>query len=385
MHCPYFETERCGSCPTIRTPYAEQLAAKQRRAVELLPRTTWLPPVASSEAGFRNKAKMVVAGTTERPTLGILDAEGHGTDLRGCLLHTAGIAASLPTLAAFVTRADLTPYDVPARRGELKHLLLTESPEGALMLRLVLRSQEPVARIRKHLPWLREALPTLRVVSVNLQPEHKAVLEGSQEIMLTEASGLPMRLDVDLALRPQGFFQTNTEIARALYRQAAAWVDELEPTTVWDLYCGSGGFALHMAGPGRHVTGVETSTEAVAAATAQAPPGVTFVTQDATGWVAERSEAPDLVVLNPPRRGIGATLSAWLERSRTPYVLYSSCQVESLARDLATMPSLGPVRGRVFDMFPHTTHVEVMLLLRRRGAAGHRARPPVAPGATHAE
>ncbi|MGM3213911.1 23S rRNA (uracil(747)-C(5))-methyltransferase RlmC, partial [Klebsiella pneumoniae] len=86
-------------------------------------------------------------------------------------------------LAELVTRARLTPYDVPARRGELKHLIVTESPDGELMVRLVLRSREAVPRVRKHLPWLAEALP-LAVLSVNLQPEHKAVLEGEVEEVL---------------------------------------------------------------------------------------------------------------------------------------------------------------------------------------------------------
>ena len=100
------------------------------------------------------------------------------------------------------------------------------------MVRFVLRSQEPVARIRKHLPWLLDALPQLRVASVNLLPDHKAVLEGDREILLTATETLRMRVNgIDLHLRPQSFFQTNTEVAAALYRQAAAWVDELAPTT----------------------------------------------------------------------------------------------------------------------------------------------------------
>ena len=75
---------------------------------------------------------------------------------------------------------------------------------------------------------------------------------------------------------------------------------------------------------------------------------------------------PDLVVVNPPRRGIGADLAGWLESSSVEHVLYSSCNLDSLAADLAAMPSLLPVRARLFDMFPQTTHREVLTLLRRR-------------------
>ncbi len=173
----------------------------------------------SAEHGFRNKAKMAVAGTADDPTLGILDRAGHGTDLRGCPLHTPGIVAALPVLAAFVTRAGLTPYDVPTRRGELKYLLVTEG--DGLMVRFVLRSTEALARIRKHLPGLLDALGTGTVVSVNLQPEHKAVLEGAREIPLAgEALAVPLG-DVVLHLRPQSFFQTNTDVARSAVRRRA--------------------------------------------------------------------------------------------------------------------------------------------------------------------
>jgi 23S rRNA (uracil747-C5)-methyltransferase len=372
MQCSYFDAGVCRSCTLMGQPYEEQLAGKDRHCRHLLAdhsQLRWLPPVPSPESGYRNKAKMVVGGTVDAPTLGILDPRGGGVDLRECGLTSPGLQAAMPALAAFVTRAALTPYDVPTRRGELKNLLVTESPDGELMLRFVLRSQEPVARIRKHLPSLQAALPSLTVVSANILPAHKAVLEGDHEIPLTAATTLTMRVNgLDLHLRPQSFFQTNTEIAAALYRQAQHWVDELAPASVWDLYCGVGGFALHCAGPGREVTGIEVSTEAIASARLSADDaglGVAFRAGDATAFAASADGAPDLVIVNPPRRGIGAELSAWLESSDVRHVVYSSCNAVSLARDLAAMPSLRPVTGRVLDMFPQTTHYEVMVLLER--------------------
>jgi len=370
-------------------PYAAQLAAKQRQVEQLLGGPTalaWLPPVASAPFGFRNKAKMVVAGSAEAPTLGILGPDG-GIDLRDCPLHLPAIRRALPVLAGFVAEAALTPYDLATRRGELKHLLVTESPDGELMVRFVLRSQEPVSRIRKHLPALHDVLPGLAVVSVNLQPEHKAILEGEREIVLTQRATLPMRLPgdrldatLDLHLRPQSFFQTNTAMAIELYRSAREWVDEElaeDHAAVWDLYCGVGGFALHLAAPERTVTGIEVSAEAVASARQSAaeaghpdtgPAAVRFTAGDATAYALSSAPAdrPDLVVVNPPRRGIGAELSGWLEDSGVPHVLYSSCNAITLARDLAGMPSLEPVRAQLLDMFPNTAHYEVLTLLRRR-------------------
>ncbi|WP_372595096.1 23S rRNA (uracil(747)-C(5))-methyltransferase RlmC [Actinotalea sp.] len=373
MQCDHYDANRCRSCTLLDRPYSVQVAEKQRRAQDLLggpDAIAWLPPLLGPEQGFRNKAKMVVTGTVERPVLGILGPHGAGVDLRDCGLHTAGLRAALPTLAEFVTRAGLVPYDVARRAGELKYLLATESPDGELMVRLVLRSTEALARIRKHLPWLLAALPAARVVSLNLQPEHKAVLEGEQEIVLTEAEVLPMRLnDLVLHLRPQGFFQTNTVVASALYRQVRDWVDELAPASVWDLYCGVGGFALHCAAPGRAVLGIETSAQAVAGARLSASGAgleeVEFAVGDAESFALAAAHGPDVVIVNPPRRGIGAGLAGWLEASTTRAVVYSSCNVTSLSADLAAMPSWRVRRAQVLDMFPQTTHDEVLTLLTR--------------------
>jgi len=380
MHCSYFAAAQCRSCTLMGQPYAEQLAGKQRHAAHALGVRSgleWLDPVQSPEQGFRNKAKLVVGGDAQAPTLGILDTDGRGVDLRECGLYTPGLQACFPVLAAFVAQAGIEPYVVPRRTGELKYLLVTESPDGELMLRLVLRSQEAVARIRKHLPALLSVLPRLAVVSVNLHPEHKATVEGDREIVLTERQTLRMRLNgIDLHLRPQSFFQTNTAVAAALYRQAAAWVAERSPSSVWDLYCGVGGFALHCADPAREVVGIETSVEAIASAQASAREAgldrVAFQAGDATAFAlgSPADQPPELVIVNPPRRGLGEDLSRWLERSSVRHVVYSSCHAGSLARDLESMPSLRPRRAQVLDMFPQTAHYEVLTLLEREPGAG---------------
>jgi 23S rRNA (uracil747-C5)-methyltransferase len=139
---------------------------------------------------------------------------------------------------------------------------------------------------------------------------------------------------------------------------------------VWDLYCGVGGFALHAEGA-RRVTGVEVSAEAVESArrSAQSLGGTTgfeFRAEDAAAFAASAAPGdwPDLVVVNPPRRGIGSLADA-IEAGTSRHVLYSSCSVASLARDLARMPSLTALAARPFAMFPQTRHHEVLVLLER--------------------
>lgn len=387
MQCDYFDAGVCRSCTLMGQPYDAQLHDLQSAVADQLsdhvPRDRWLTPATGPESHFRNKAKLVVGGTRQRPTFGILDRAGLGVDLRDCGLYEPGLHTAVRQLADFVTELGLTPYDVPRRTGELKHLIVTHSPDGESMIRFVLRSPGQLGRLERALPQLRAAVPSTRVVSANLLPEHKAALEGDEELLLTTDEALPMRLgDITLHLRPRSFFQTNTTVAAQLYSQAQQWISQVSPTSVLDLFCGVGGFALHAAlgldtprpplSPSTRpasVRGVELSAEAVASARLSASEivgreelgAIQFETGDATHALDGN---PDLVIVNPPRRGIGA-LAAALQRSEVPHVLYSSCNATSLAADLGAMPAYRVERARLFDMFPQTRHHEVLVLLSR--------------------
>ena len=238
-----------------------------------------------------------------------------------------------------------------------------------------------------------------RICAGPCQSVHQAVIEGPEEIVLTDEDRLLMRLrlpspdgssrtgrcadDVELPLYlpTRSFFQTNTAVAEALYATARSWAEESEPARVWDLFCGVGGFALALAAPGRRVLGVEVSAPAIdgardaAALMGLEPDLVRFEAGDARvldpaapdGSVPGEVEAerPDLLVVNPPRRGIGEQLATRIETSGVERVLYSSCNPRTLATDLAHLSSMRVVRAHLFDMFPHTDHAEVLVELAR--------------------
>ncbi|WP_394216613.1 23S rRNA (uracil(747)-C(5))-methyltransferase RlmC [Brachybacterium vulturis] len=390
MRCPHFDSGACRSCTLLDLPRPRQLAEGLARVEQLVapflaPGTQWDPPIVGPEAGFRARGKMAVGGTAQEPVL-TLPGQSAGTDLCDCPLYPPGVEAVLDGTKALIRRAQVPPYDVARRRGEIKNVLVTASPDGEHLLRLVLRTERALERIREHLPALLDAHPSVVAVTANLHPDHTTAVEGEREIHLAGAASLAIRTgDVTLFSRPQSFLQTNTEVAGQLYRQAATWVGEIAAgrsapyggaPRIWDLYCGLGGFALHaaLAVPDARVTGVEVSAQAIdgarEAARAAGIETATFLVADATHWAAETATGPDgppeLVVVNPPRRGLGTELAGWLERSGVADVVYSSCNPDTLATDLAAMPSLRVVAGRYVDMFPHTAHAEVIVRLRRR-------------------
>ena len=360
--CALHDAGTCRSCPHLSLPMPDQLAAKQSRVAALLaehiPADLWQAPAASAPTGFRNKAKMAVAGTAAHPTLGILDGAGCGIDLRTCPLHVPAIEEALPVLADLITELGLRPYDVPSRRGELKYVLVTASPDDDLMVRFVLRSRRYLERLRAAVPDLHRHLPQLAVAAVNIQSVHQAVIEGPEEIVLTEEDRLLMRLSLPSP-------------------ECVGWADRRAESVELPLYLPTRSFFQTLAAPGRQVLGVEVSASAIDGARAAAdlmgldPALVRFEASDArvldpaAGDRAAGARRPDLLVVNPPRRGIGEQLATRIEASGVERVLYSSCNPRTLAADLAHLPSLRVVRSRLFDMFPHTEHAEVLVELVR--------------------
>lgn len=398
MRCDYFEQDQCASCRWITRPYAEQLAAKTQHLHSLLdavpgvslmgaPRATrfvpdktvlddfrpgaWLEPATSPETGFRNKAKMAVLGTVDAPLLGIVNHHGEPISLCNCPLYPEDMQALLRRIQRWIHQAGLPPYQIDKRQGELKFVLLTRSQfSGEYLLRFVLRSEQMLARITDHLPLLLADHPNIRVVSANIQPVHMAVIEGEQEILLSEQSCLAEKLnDVTLYIRPKSFFQTNIAVAEKLYATARQWALEITPATVWDLFCGVGGFGLHCANADTALTGIEIEAEAIACAQLSAAAlglnQVSFVALDSAAFAAQSGAPPDLIIVNPPRRGLGAALCQQLLALAPQHIFYSSCNPESLARDVSALAGYRLERVKMFDMFPHTAHYEVLVKLSR--------------------
>lgn len=389
LDCPHFEANRCRSCQWLDRPYQTQLSEKNADIKRLLSpyflpnnETALLPPVVSPLSRFRNKAKMVVSGTVEKPVLGVLRDQHDpqsGVDLSDCPLYPPAFAELFPLLKDFIARAGLTPYNVAKKRGELKYILITQSEDNqSLMIRFVLKSELKRPLVEREFAAFYAKLPLHSVVSLNIQPQHAAILEGDTEIFLSSPQVIEERFNgIPLFIRPQGFFQTNPSVAGSLYRTAQQWIADLPIVRLWDLFCGVGGFGLHCAAalqrrnPAVALTGIEISASAIASATKSAEQlglqNVSFASLDSADFALnETGGKPDLVIVNPPRRGIGKPLAEYLNRLGTPYLIYSSCNAETLADDLAYLTDYRLEKVQLFDMFPHTAHYEVLAFLRHK-------------------
>jgi len=314
---------------------------------------------------------MSVTGSLEQPCIGILDSELNGRELLDCPLHLPIINTALHRIKLLIPEFKLTPYNIDSRSGELKSLILKSSSDGrSLLVRFVLRSTEAVPRIKKAAAKLIESVPGVISVSANIQPIPHAILEGETETLL-HGSGMLWEQygDLELAFAPQSFSQVTPETATALYDYVEGLIAAARPEEVLDLYCGVGGFSLKAARHSGHVIGVEISPQAIECARAGArrngADNVEFISMPAEEFLSGPARKPSLIITNPPRRGLGSDVIAGLSRLNPEVIVYSSCNVQTLLRDLNEMKSYRVISIAPFEMFPFTEHLEVVALLQR--------------------
>ena len=375
--CDYFNAGTCRSCDLIELTDQDQLTWKETKLKNLL-----LPVFSgaldasenSPSLGFRNKVKLMVTGTLDHPVIGLLGENqlDQGRELLACPLHDSFLNSITVALPDFIRESKLAPYSITERKGELKGLILYRSIEtDECYLRFILRSEEAVTRLKKFLPVLMSKFPSLKVVTANIQPVPHALLEGEKEIHLTDTKHLHHRMkNVEIRLGTKGFVQTNQRVATALYENAAEWVKATGIHKFTELFCGQGAFSFFCAGSISEGLGIEITPEAVVEANRSAEEkGLTqlrFLCADAGSVEKELTDYnPELILVNPPRKGLGEAVQL-LRKQKSKFVVYSSCDAETLGRDLLQLKDLYQVkRVKLFDMFPHTSHFETLVLLQR--------------------
>lgn len=379
MDCHWFKTNHCRSCELLDHTYSETLQLKEKKLLELFKGTKLeLSPTVglSSGAGSRNKAKLAVFGDLDHIQFGFYDSTLQFKDLEECPLHMPGINELLVVLKSKLKDFKIPPYSLMEKRGELKYLIISRTAdEKEFLLRFVLRSKESLDRLKKMAALLMAEHPGVKVVTANIQPEHKAILEGDEEIVLSGESTITHHFgDVTLNLGPRSFFQVTPEIAGKLYQAAGLVVRDYKVESFLDLYCGVGAFSYFAAQSAKRVLGVEISSEAIASAKSAMGQNtiagtLDFQALDVEAFLKGHKESYDAILVNPPRRGLNASIVESILAIRPRLVIYSSCNAETLARDYDLMKEHYEIsRTQVFDMFPYTEHFETLIVMNCRDA-----------------
>lgn len=377
--CDYFDRNQCRSCSLLALPANQRTHHKSQKLETLVHETLSFAvptkPLWEPKGIFpsRNKVKVSVSGTMKAPIIGLVDRSLQSTELLDCPLHLPQLNELLHFLKKIIPEYKLAPYHIERKQGELKGFILKSNETGSeVILRFVLRSNDALSKVKRAAREIQKSFPFVKVISANIQPLPAALLEGPEEILLTEAGHVWEQFaGVKLAFQPQSFSQVTHETAQALYAFVAQTIRENSIHSMLDLFCGVGGFSLLAASSLECGHGVELSSQAIESAklacTENKFRNLTFECADVEQYLkAYKGPVPDAVLFNPPRRGLSLTMIEQVKAMAPKWVLYSSCNPETLLRDIKLFGTQYKVNTLApFDMFPLTEHLEVVALLEK--------------------
>jgi 23S rRNA (uracil747-C5)-methyltransferase len=377
MKCNHYSTQHCLSCDLLAHDYLSSVAIKQQTLAALFPEylDNIKPPVMveGGADGQRNKAKLAVAIIGGEIEFGFYNQAFQFKKLEDCPLHAPAINAILGDLKKILSTYKIIPYDLFTKQGELKYVLITYSESSnELLLRFILRSSESLLRLKKLTAELLTLFENIKVVTANIQPIHQAILEGDKEEVLTERDYITHCFgEYTLLQGPRSFFQTNSQMALALYSQFQYQLSSLFVNHFLDLYCGVGAFSFFAARHCNKVVGIEISDAAIhfanTARLINKIDNVSFHALDVEKYLSSKLDIKvDAVMVNPPRRGLNENIIDQLIALDPKYIFYSSCNAHTLQRDVVKLKEKYQVVSlQLFDMFPFVSHFETLALLTR--------------------
>lgn len=376
--CPQYA--RCGGCRFRHMTYEAELEIKRQRVQDALQRIGGLsltvPPVhgAVRQDRYRNKVQFPVA---PGPRIGFFQERTHKvTDIPDCLLQPEQDAAIRNALHAWMKQHRIPAYDERTHTGLIRHLYLRTNAQGQTLCCLVVRDW-PLPHGKELVSALRGAEPNLVGIVLSRNDKRTNVVLGNtyqtlwgQDWLEETLCGLSFRLSVP------SFFQVNREQCEVLYGIAMDFAGLTGKELAVDLYCGIGTISLCLARKAGRVIGVEVVPEAIEDAKKNAQRNgladkTKFVCGDA-GQLAEQLARdglqPDVLVVDPPRKGISEGVIQAAVQMGPQRIVYVSCDPATLARDLKNLRQYGyePVKAEAVDMFPRCAHVESICKLVHR-------------------
>lgn len=274
---------------------------------------------------------------------------------------------------------DVPPYDYAAKRGAVRHIYVRVGEKSGESQLTLIAATRKMPKMDELVQRLRQAEPSLTGILINHNQRGDNVILGDRTDVLWGEPMLEDRLcGHSFLLSPEAFYQVNHAQAERLYECAVGFAGLTGNETVIDLYCGAGTITLTLAEHAKHVIGVEIVPEAVENARRNAArngmENVEFMCADAgqaAQQLAARGVSPDVLVVDPPRKGMDEQTRDAILKMRPPRVVYVSCDPATLARDVRELSGAGYVleRAQAFDLFPRTSHVETVACLVGKTAA----------------
>lgn len=383
--CKHFDT--CGGCSFQYVDYSDQLRFKEEQVSEALTHLGNFnnPPVKSITACespwfYRNKMEFSFSmNKYETLHLG-LHPKGYRYDvfdLTECYLQNEDIGFLLSSIVDFAREKNLSAYHFKSNKGLLRTLTVRDSKYTNERMIILTTSHEPFGYKQEFVDHLVNNKTIKKPTSIILQKHvarkghrtHFATENLYGKSCLTEEMHIDKKHQLTFNILPDAFFQPNTKQAELLYKHILKLSDIDKDDIVYDLFCGTGTIGLFCAHKAKHVFGFDINENAIQNAQENAQnngiPNVYYEAGDTFNLIKNRDDHPDIVIVDPPRSGLGENLCNHLLTINAKKIVYVSCNPATLARDLEQLcktdyhlKTVQPV-----DMFPHTYHIETVCQL----------------------
>jgi 23S rRNA (uracil1939-C5)-methyltransferase len=382
--------DQCGGCQLQHMEYNAQLEWKRQLVVDNLTRIgklkvtgeqgiTVLPTLGMDDPWrYRNKAQVPI-GATEAGLIGGFYARGSHRiiEMETCLIQHDSNDEIITHVKTIGRKLGITAYDEETGQGLLRHVVVKVAFTTGEMMVVLVTNGAKIPNVDTWIAEIRKTMPAVTSICHNINTQETNVIFGDQTKVLWGNEVIYDYIgDVKFAISARSFYQVNPVQTEVLYGKTLDYAGLTGAETVIDAYCGIGTISLFLAQHAKQVYGVEIVPEAIEDARANAElngmNNVTFevgASEDVIPRWKEQGITPDVIVVDPPRKGCDPRLLETILAMQPERVVYVSCNPSTLARDLRVLEDGGyrTVEVQPVDMFPHTTHIETVCSLVYKG------------------
>ena len=378
--CPYFP--RCGGCALRHMDYEQELALKQTHVQSCLTRIggqtiSALPITGAAQTdGYRNKVQFPVQEQDGCPVAGFFSGKTHRViPVRPCRIQPDCADAIRGAVLAWMEQYHIRAYDEQTHTGYIRHIYIRFGAESGQILVCIVANCAQLPKKKQLVAALLAAEPGITTIVFSPNTKKGNTVLGTEFHPLYGDGTITDTLcGLQFRLSAPAFYQVNHAQAERLYEKAVQLAGLTGNETVLDLYCGTGTITLCLARHAKKAIGVEIVPQAIEDAKFNAAQNgmenAEFFCMDAgqaAKMLADRRTRPDVIVVDPPRKGVSADVIEAISAMAPQRVVYVSCDPATLARDLKLLTAVGYTlqTAEAFDLFPRCAHVETVVLLSK--------------------
>lgn len=375
--------KQCGGCSFQHVDYREQLRFKTDKVKDTIKRIGKIDDVVihdiigmNEPLRYRNKAQYPVGMKDGKIALGFYAARSHDiVDIEECMLQDIQSEKITKILREFISKNNISVYDETAHKGFIRHIVTKVGFKTDEIMLVVVTNGEGFPQKEQFIKEIKDNIPNVKSIIQNINREKTNVILGNKNILLYGSNVISDYIgEFKFNISANSFYQVNPIQTEVLYNKALEYANLTGCENVFDAYCGIGTISLFLSKNAKKVYGIEIVPQAIIDAKENAQinnvDNVEFIEGESEVIIPKlysEGVMADVVVVDPPRKGCDKKLLDTIIQMQPKRVVYVSCDVGTLARDLRILEDGGykAVEVQPVDMFPYTYHVEVVTLLTR--------------------